>query len=307
MIPEPVAVARGAAPNWLHRLGHDVSSFGRDRGLRLVLVVLGMVLAVRAVRIVLAVVENRLEARRRADQPPRRLRALFDILSYLGVGVVSGVGVMTVLSVLGVNAAALLASAGVAGFAVGFGAQTLVRDLLSGLFLLAEGQYTIGDTVTLAGVTGVVERVTLRTTALRADNGDVHIVPSGEIRLVTNKSRGFSRALIDVAVPPSVPVGRALAVLEQCVADMARDPALEHDLLDAPELLGIEDVRANHTVVRVMARVSPARRNAVTRILRRHVFDAFEAAGLPPPVPPDTSVMSPAPAPAPSSTTGDGF
>jgi small conductance mechanosensitive channel len=292
-----------APRSWSHRLGHDLSHFGRDRGLRLVLIVLGMVLAIRVVRIVLSLVENRIERNRLAYHAPRRLRALFDILNYLSAGLVAGIGAMTMLSVLGVNTGALLASAGVAGFAVGFGAQTLVKDLLSGLFLLAEGQYTIGDTVVLSGVTGVVERVTLRTTTLRGDNGDVHIVPSGEIRLVTNRSRGFARALVDVAVPPSVPMSRAIAVLEQCVAEVADDPDLGRDLLERPELLGIEAVRSDHAVVRMMVKVPPARRRSVERAIFKRVFDAFEAAGLAPPIPPPvaTPTGSGAPPTLPSS------
>src|ERR687892_44860 len=121
---------------------------------------------------------------------------------------------MAALAVLGVNTGALLASAGVLGFAVGFGAQTMVKDLLNGLFLLAEGQYTIGDTIEVNGVTGTVERVTLRTTTLRNYNGDVHIVPSGDVRLVTNKSKGWARVVLDVGVGYSTPVERALQVLE---------------------------------------------------------------------------------------------
>jgi small conductance mechanosensitive channel len=272
-----------------------MSTFARDQGLRIALTVLGMVVAIRVVRIVLARLEQRLERRRSVDSPPRRLVALFDILNYLSTGVIAGVGFMTALSVLGVNTGALLASAGVAGFAVGFGAQTLVKDLLSGLFLLAEGQYTIGDTVVLADVTGVVERVTLRTTTLRADNGDVHIVPSGEIRRVTNRSRGWSRVVVDVAVPGSIPVSRALDVLEECVNALAEDDTIAGDLLEKPEVLGIEDAKDDHVLVRIAVKVPPGRRLAVARIVRRRIFACFEAEGLAPPVPPSsrTTVIGP--------------
>jgi len=274
------------------RLWHDVSRFGRGKGLQLVLVALSMVIAVRVVRIVLARGENRLERHRPPDAPPRRLRALFDILNYLSVSLVAGVGFMTMLSIVGVNTGALLASAGVAGFAVGFGAQTVVKDLLNGLFLLAEGQYTIGDTVVLAGVTGKVERVTLRTTTLRADNGDVHIVPSGDIRLVTNRSRGWGRVLVDVPVPGTVPMSRAMDVLERCVEALRDDDTLARDLLDTPEVLGIEDARDDYVLIRIAAKVNPGRRLAVARLVRRRVFDCFEAEGLAPPVPPAPSARS---------------
>jgi len=285
-----------APDRWTHKLWHDLSTFGRDQGLRLILIVLGGVIAVRVVRIVLSRVEQRLERLRPAGSPARRLVALFDILNYLTVGVIAGVAFMTALSVLGVNTGALLASAGVAGFAVGFGAQTLVKDLLSGLFLLAEGQYTLGETVVLADVTGTVERVTLRTTTLRADNGDVHIVPSGEIRRVTNRSRGWSRVVVDVAVPGTVAISRAIEVLEACVNAMADDEAIAGDLLEPPQVLGIEDAKDDHVLVRVAVKITPGRRLAVARIVRRRVFDAFEAAGLAPPVPPaphTTTIIGP--------------
>ncbi len=166
----------------MERIGDVLGDFARDDGLRIILIVLGTVIAIRVVRILLYRFQRRMEKTRlgrAGGGRTGRLTALFDVLHYLGVAVVVGLGAMSALAVLGVNTGALLASAGVLGFAVGFGAQTMVKDLLNGLFLLAEGQYTIGDEITISGVTGVVERVTLRTTTLRATNGDMHIVPSG--------------------------------------------------------------------------------------------------------------------------------
>ncbi|MGH8974224.1 MAG: mechanosensitive ion channel domain-containing protein, partial [Acidimicrobiia bacterium] len=142
----------------LGRIGDALERFARDEGLRLVLTVLGTVVVIRLVRYVLHRVKRRLEtsalAARGGAADPGRLQALFDILNYLAVALVVAVGAMAGLSVVGVNTGALLASAGVLGFAVGFGAQTMVKDLLNGLFLLAEGQYTIGDTIEVNGVTG---------------------------------------------------------------------------------------------------------------------------------------------------------
>ena len=196
----------------LERIGDALSDFARDDGLRIVLIILGTVIAVRLVRIFLYRLQRRIEKSRLAVKgagEAGRLTALFDVLHYLGVAVVVVIGAMAALAVLGVNTGALLASAGVLGFAVGFGAQTMVKDLLNGLFLLAEGQYTIGDEITISGVTGTVERVTLRTTTLRATNGDIHIVPSGDVRLVTNKSKGWSLVSIDAGIYDLVRCHRA--------------------------------------------------------------------------------------------------
>lgn len=178
--------------SWFDEVSDDVASFLRDDGRVLLTILVATVVAVPLVRLVLRLVERRVEKvslRAGMTDAPRRFRAVFDVLGYLAVLVVVMVGLTAMLSTFGVNTGALLASAGVLGFSVGFGAQTLVKDLLNGFFLLAEGQYTIGDSIEINGVSGVVERVTLRTTSLRDANGDVHIVASGDIRMVTNKSK----------------------------------------------------------------------------------------------------------------------
>jgi small conductance mechanosensitive channel len=270
------------------RIADTLGGFARDDGLRLLLIVLGIVIAVRMVRLALYRIQRRLEKSRlavRGAAEAGRLSALFDVLDYLAVAVVVGVGLLSVLSVLGVNTGALLASAGVLGFAVGFGAQTMVKDLLNGLFLLAEGQYTIGDEITISGVTGVVERVTLRTTTLRATNGDVHIVPSGDVRLVTNKSKGWSRISVDAGVAYTTPVERALEVLEQYCAEVAADDELAGHLLEAPKVLGVTAFLDGQYVVRVSARVATQAEALPTeRRMRRILRASFEREGIEAPV-----------------------
>ena len=215
-----------------------------------------------------------------------RLTALFDVLRYLAVAVVVGIGAMSALAVLGVNTGALLASAGVLGFAVGFGAQTMVKDLLNGLFLLAEGQYTIGDEITVSGVTGVVERVTLRTTTLRATNGDVHIVPSGDVRLVTNKSKGWSQIAIEAGVAYATPVDRALDVLHVYCTVVAADPEIANSLMEAPKVAGVTAFQDNQYLVRATAKVIPSvDSKPIERQMRRILRQVFEREGIEPPMP----------------------
>jgi small conductance mechanosensitive channel len=272
----------------MQRIGDSLSRFGRDDGLRLILIALGTVIAVRVVRIVLYRLQRRLERSRLAVVPGEtgRLTALFDVLHYLAVAVVVGIGLMSGLAVLGVNTGALLASAGVLGFAVGFGAQTMVKDLLNGLFLLAEGQYTIGDEITISGVTGVVERVTLRTTTLRATNGDVHIVPSGDVRLVTNKSKGWSQVAIDAGIGYTTPVDRALEVLEAYSGEVGADAVIADTLMEAPKVAGVTAFQDHQYVVRVTARVRPgADSKPVERRMRAILRRVFEREGIETPVP----------------------
>jgi small conductance mechanosensitive channel len=289
------------------RIGDAVGHFARDQGLRLILTFLATVIAVRLVRYVLYRVKRRVEASSLATRGPEdagRIRALFDVLNYLAVALVVIVGVLAALAVVGVNTGALLASAGVLGFAFGFGAQTMVKDLLNGLFLLAEGQYTIGDEITVVGVKGVVERVTLRTTTLRAANGDVHIVASGDVRLVTNHSKGWSRVSIDVGIGYSTPVDRALEVLNQFCEELAADPELADDLLEPPKVLGVTAFQDHQYVVRVSAKVPADRSLPVERRMRRLLRSVFEREGIEP-VPvavfgsqsPHPSQSSPAPSP----------
>jgi small conductance mechanosensitive channel len=273
----------------MERIGDSMGDFARDDGLRIVLIALGTVIAVRVVRIVLYRVQRRLEKSRLAVRgvgEAGRLSALFDVLNYLAVAVVVAVGAMSALSVLGVNTGALLASAGVLGFAVGFGAQTMVKDLLNGLFLLAEGQYTIGDEITVSGVTGVVERVTLRTTTLRASNGDIHIVPSGDVRLVTNKSKGWSVVSIDVGVSYTTPVERALEVLDQYCVVVAADEGIADKLMEPPTVAGVNAFQDHQYVVRVNAKLLPSTDpKPVERRMRRLLRSLFEREGIETPVP----------------------
>ncbi len=287
----------------LGRIGDALDRFARDEGLRLVLIVLGTVVAIRLVRIVLYRLKRRLESSglaARGGADPARLQALFDVLNYLAVAVVVGLGVMGALSVVGVNTGALLASAGVLGFAFGFGAQTMVKDLLNGLFLLAEGQYTIGETIELPGVaganiTGVVERVTLRTTTLRNPSGDMHIVPSGEIRVVTNRSKGWSRAQVDAGVGYATPVEEAVRVLESYCDRLEEDSELAEILVDKPMVLGVEAFLDTQYLVRVVAKVPAGKLRDTERRMRRLLRVAFEEAGIEPPPAPGTASSTPAP------------
>jgi moderate conductance mechanosensitive channel len=312
------AILPAAERSRVERIGDALNDFARDGGLRIVLIILGTVIVVRFVRIFLYRLQRRIEKTRlavRGAGEVGRLTALFDVLHYLAVAVIVGIGAMSSLAVLGVNTGALLASAGVLGFAVGFGAQTMVKDLLNGLFLLAEGQYTIGDEITISGVTGTVERVTLRTTTLRATNGDVHIVPSGDVRLVTNKSKGWSVVTIDAGIAYTTPVDRALEVLERYCAEVARDEEIADALMEAPKVAGVTAFQDHQYIARVTAKLIPsADSKPIDRRMRRILRRVFEEEGIEPPIPillqPMPSSLSPgsegtSPQKPPASPTGE--
>ena len=294
----------------MERIGDSLSDFARDDGLRIILIVLGTIIAIRMTRIVLYRIQRRVEKSRlavRGAGEAGRLTALFDVLDYLVVAIVVGVGIMSALAVLGVDSGALFASAGVFGFALGFGAQTMVKDLLNGLFLLAEGQYTIGDEITIGGVTGTVERVTLRTTTLRATNGDVHIVPSGDVRLVTNKSKGWSVVQIDTGIGYSTPVERAVEVLELYCEELARDPEITDGLMEPPKVAGVTAFQDHQYIARVSAKLLPsADSKPIERRMRRVLRQVFEREGIEPPMPLQLlPIASQPPKPPASPSTGE--
>lgn len=219
------------------------------------------------------------------DTGDQRRRTLLQVLR--GVGGVT-IGLLTffmVLQQLGIDVAPLLAGAGVVGLAISFGAQTLVRDVISGLFLLTEHALAVGDYVRVADVAGTVERVGLRTTWLRDVDGTLHVVPNGLIGRISNESRGWGRAVVDVPVPAQWDVDRALAVLRQAAHDMAQEPEWRGALLEEPQVVGVESLTDSGMVVRLSARTAPQRRADVARELRRRAraLLARESTPAPPP------------------------
>jgi moderate conductance mechanosensitive channel len=187
-----------------------------------------------------------------------------------------------ILAELGVSLAALFASAGIAGVALGFGAQNLVRDVLAGWFIVVEDRYGVGDTIDAgAPAVGVVERVTLRSTRLRDLNGTVWHVANGEILRVGNKSQNWSRAVVDVVVSPQADIDRACELLQQVGEDMREDPAWSERLTGSPNLLGVHLIDPTGVTLRVVQDTEPASQFPVEREYRLRVLRAFEAEGIP--------------------------
>ncbi len=185
------------------------------------------------------------------------------------------------LDVLGWNVGPLLAGAGVLGVAVGFGAQTMIRDVISGLFILAENQFSVGDVIELNGVPATVEDIAVRSTTLRDGEGFLRFVPNGEIRTVTNRSRGWNRATADVTVAPDADGERALQACRAAVAEFNADKLWRDRLLDPAEVWGIESLTERGMVLRVSARTRPGvDSGSAARELRRLLHHALLEAGI---------------------------
>lgn len=190
--------------------------------------------------------------------------------------------IVMIFEVFNYNASALLAGAGVVGLAIGFGAQGLVSDVVTGFFLLLEKQIDVEDYVTVAGFDGIVEQVGLRTTQIRGFNGTLHYVPNREITNVSNHSRGNMRALVDIGISYDDDIDKAIAILQDvCDKYAAQDP----NVVDGPNVLGVQALGASDVVIRVLAKTENMQQWAVERNLRKAMKEALDANGIEIPFP----------------------
>jgi small conductance mechanosensitive channel len=220
----------------------------------------------------------------------QRIATLTAALSATGLVIIWVVTLLIVLEAVGVPLGALFASAGIAGVALGFGAQSVVRDTLSGFFILLENQFGVADVVELrtavAPVTGKVESLTLRVTTLRDFDGTLHIVPNGNLMLVSNKSRGWARAIVDVRVAHGEDIDRLRSTLTSVFEEIRQDDLLRDWIHEGPSVLGIETLSDYAKVVRVVADTRPSKRWDVERALRERITRRLDAEGFRTPIPP---------------------
>jgi small conductance mechanosensitive channel len=219
----------------------------------------------------------------RAEQ---RIEALTSVLRSVVTFAIYTVAAFMVLGELGINLGPLLAGAGIIGIALGFGSQTLVKDFLSGVFILVEDQFGVGDIVDLDNETaGVVDAVSLRTTRVRSVDGTLWHVPNGEIRRVGNQSQHWSRALIDIEVAYDTDIDHASAVIASVAEELANDDV---DVIEQPEVWGVEQLGANGISIRLVVKTRPSEQFRVSRELRRLIKAAFDREGIEIPFPQQT-------------------
>ncbi|WP_233153503.1 mechanosensitive ion channel family protein [Kineosporia sp. R_H_3] len=210
----------------------------------------------------------------------QRARTTASVLKSLTTGVVMTVVLLMVLQTLGIPIGPILASAGILGVAVGFGSQALVKDFLSGIFMIVEDQYGVGDVVDLGEASGVVEAVGLRVTRLRDVDGAVWYVRNGEVLRVGNRSQGWARAVLDVGIAYGEDVDRASEVLLDVAHGLQRDPEFAALVLEDPEVTGVESVSAEGVVVRLLVKTAPMEQWGVARELRRRIKLRFDTEGI---------------------------
>ena len=259
----------------------------RGSGLEIVLLVLGAVLLTRFATWLGGVITARIDAHAgggdalvRSEEAKHR-HALTQVLTWASLVVVYCVTAVLIVQKLGVPITGLVAPAAVAGVALGFGAQRLVQDLLAGFFIITERQYGYGDVISIsipgipAGVIGTVEDVTLRVTTVRTQDGEVVITPNGLIVQLTNLSRGWARAVVDVPVPVSVDVNRVSDILRRVGDEAFADEGLHPLLLDPPSVMGVQSIEVDQFQVRVVARTLPGKQFDVGRARRARIAAAF--------------------------------
>lgn len=254
-------------------------------GLRIVVIIITAWILIALLQRAIRVFRERISSRLDDREAVQRAQTLGRVFRYLAAVVVSLVAVMLVLGELGVSIAPILGAAGVAGLAIGFGAQSLVRDYFTGFFILLENQIRQGDVVKLGEHAGVVEELTLRYVRLRDYDGNVHFVPNGEVKTVVNMSRGFAQAVIDVGVAYRENTDEAVQIMREVGSSMRTDPAFAARLLDDLEIAGVDGWAESAVMLRARFRCAPLEQWSVRREYLRRLKHAFDARGIEIPFP----------------------
>lgn len=218
---------------------------------------------------------------RQSQLREQQTRTLAAVLYSAGSKVVWAIALLTALGEFHINITPAVTLAGLASLAVGFGAQTLVRDIITGFYIVLEDQYVVGDTIQFGDYVGRVEHLTLRRTVIRDARGALVTIANGEIRAVSNLSRDWSQAFVDVSLAPEGPMERTLQALETAAADLRADPAWSQALVDGPRILGLQDFGRASSTVRLQVRTAPTRQDEVARELRRRIQAELQKQGIP--------------------------
>jgi len=284
----------------------DARDWARGDGLQIVMVVLGVILLSRAVGAIGRLITGRIDSETAQDEADtvtrsermRHRHSVAQVLTWLANVLLVSIAVVRVVNLLGFAVSGLVAPAAVLGVALGFGAQRIVQDLLAGFFIITERQYGFGDVIRIAalgdvkGVEGTVEEISLRITRMRSVDGEVIIVPNGQIVQVTNLSRDWARAVVDIPLLPSTDIAEVNRILQEVTAAAWEDERLRQLMYDKPSVTGVERIDVRQVTVRIVARTVPDKHFEVQRALRARVITAFRKNGI---TLPSEAVLLPSP------------
>lgn len=266
----------GNLPELLRDWQEDTMGFLRHDAPKIVMVIAGAFLLIRLVHAITGKIVSLRDSKLAPRVHVRQIQTLASVLNSVGVFVIIFVSALTVLPLLGLNLGPLLASAGIAGLAIGFGAQTLVHDFINGFYILLENQYDIGDTVRIAGVKGAVEEMSLRRTVLRDDDGTLHTVPNSQITIVSNLTRDWSQLILKVATAYDEPSDKVIALLQQVGDEVRHDPAFTDDIVSDVQVPGIDRVGNGEAEYLMLMKTRPNKQYGVSRELRRRIKEVFQ-------------------------------
>ncbi len=273
--------------NYLTEVGHWLLT----SGLRIVVVMLIAALALKLARILSHKLVTTFSERQRDVEFQKRTETLGSVIRHALDVLIFGVAVMMLLKELGIEIGPILAAAGVVGLAIGFGAQNLVQDVISGFFILLEDQIRVGDVVKIAGVDGLVEKVNLRMTVLRDQSGNVHYVRNGKIDLVTNMTKEYSRYVFDIGVAYRENIDEVIEVLQQIDAELRNDPGYGKDILEPLEILGVDQFADSAVIIKARYKTQPIQQWRVAREFNGRMKKKFDELNIEIPFPHITLYM----------------
>lgn len=257
-------------------------------GLRIVLIVIGMAVLLAFLKRTVARFRRLYEGALQGPAQVKRADTLAHVVRDVARIIILTVGGMMILSEVGVDLKPLLAAAGLGGLAIGFGGQSLVKDVISGFFILLEDSVRVGDVVEIAGVGGLVEEVKLRTITLRDLSGNVHVIPNGVIDKVKNMTKLYSYYLMDVGVAYREDVDEVMAVLKEIAAELQADPAFGGDILAPLEMLGVDQFADSAVIIKCRIKTNPIQQWRIGREMNRRIKKTFDAKGIEIPFPHQT-------------------
>jgi len=275
----------------------DILFWLRTNGLRIVAILTASLLLIRLLR----AVSDKIPRLMPAEEGPtitereKRTRTVASLVRTVGTSLVLLIAAMMLFREIGMDITPLLAGAGVAGLAVGFGAQSLIKDIIAGFFILMEDQFHVGDVIQAAGVSGQVEKMTLRMTIVRDLNGAVHFIPNGEIKVATNLTKEWSRAVLEVGVSYEEDVDRVSHVLAEIGQSLADDETFGKLVLEPPQVLGVEALADSQVTIRILAKTLPLKQWEVAREFRRRIKVRFDREGIQIPYPHRVVITRPSP------------
>ncbi|HUU44734.1 MAG TPA: mechanosensitive ion channel family protein [Acidobacteriota bacterium] len=260
-------------------------------GVRVLIIVVGALLVTKIGRLLIARFFGALRKPTVGDEMRKRTETLASLIQYVITVAVFALALMMILDEFGVEIGPILAAAGILGLALGFGAQHLVQDIINGFFILLEDQVRVGDVIETAGKSGIVEKVNLRLVVLRDLAGRVHYIPNGKIDIVTNMTKEFSYALLNIGVAYREDIDEVSAVMVAVDEEMRRDPELRSMILEPIEILGLDEFADSAIVIKARVKTQPIKQWKVAREFRRRLKKQFDKQGIEIPFPHVTLYM----------------